>query len=222
MTSPYGVTSSGELQAELPSQCPQGCAGSACEVRAHHRRKRQCGPGFALTVAQCRHHGGGFTVYPLGWVPFGRQPISVVSPEGYAAVGGDEEVTLWSAARDVARGRWWPRSGAGPSEGVLRTQLRRLAWAGRLLGLSASTGARERERVGEVLAVGQLSLREAAGRYAGRSWRSRGQAVCDVLSMRSARGRTLDGLLRAGHRAGLWGRPSRWDPGGGGRLRPLI
>jgi hypothetical protein len=68
----------------MPEQCIEGASGQGaqCVVRVHHRRERKTGPEHALVVAECLTHGAAFTLYPPGFVPYGRAAIVPVDGEG--------------------------------------------------------------------------------------------------------------------------------------------
>jgi signal transduction histidine kinase len=98
--------------------------------------------------------------------------------------------------------------------------VRRLELCAALLAISASADA-VRAAVAGALWLPQLRLRETAQQYALKhSLHERAQAVSSLLAEISQH-RLRTGILVAGHIAGLWGRPSRWDPGGS-MLRPLV
>lgn len=190
-----------------------------CRVSARGHRERGWGPGFRFSVASCATHALAFTVYPPGWVPYGRAAVSVRSPEGFPVQGSGTAGTFVSAAEDAAHGIHWARSAAEPGQPVQRTQGRWLEWTARLLGLSGSVVERTRERLSTILAVPLLLIKEAAEAYAQGGWAERGEAVMGVWKARGLRGQTLDALLHAGQLTGLWGRGSRWDPGVRARVR---
>lgn len=205
----------------LPERCPLGADGSACRVGIHHHRARKTGPRIPLAVARCRQHRVTFTVYPPGHVPYGRAAVvprdsagrEVRTAEGSRAWSG----TVFEAARDAAAAVRWPVHRGAPAD--RRTQGRWLDRAGTLLGLDLGLGERTRERIASALDVPLLRLRDrpATSWRSGGSWTDRGRAVGAVLEQV----REPTQLLLAGHVAGLWGRPSRWDPGGR-TLRPLV
>jgi hypothetical protein len=177
---------------------------------------RKTGPQIPLTVVRCHRHGVSFTVYPPAYVPYGRVAVTPVDLEGrrvepepgasVAVVG-----TLWEAAADAAEGRRWPETGG--TVGTRRTQGRRLGLGALLFGLLSD--ARVRERVAATLRrLPALTLHEAARSHPGLvRWRDRAKLVLHLLGRCLASG-LPDVLLGAGHVGGLWGRPSRWDPGG--------
>ena len=160
-------------------------------------------------------------MYPPAYVPYGRAAVTpldlegrrvLAEPDAPVAVAG----TTWEAVADAAAGQRWPETGA---RGSRRTQGRRLGLGALLFGLLSP--ARVRERVAAVLRMPALMLHEAARSQPGLTrWRDRAKLVLQLLGQCLSEG-LPDALLAAGHVAGLWGRPSRWDPGGK-RLRSLV
>ena len=68
-----------------------------------------------------------------------------------------------------------------------------------------------------------LTLVEAGAQWSmAGGYRSRGAAIERVLESLPSSEHLGDRMLAAGAVGGLWGRPSRWDPGGGWRslVRP--
>jgi len=135
----------------------------------------------------------------------------------------DWVLTVFGAAQDAAEGHAWPRE--SPSR--WRTQGRWLQLGARLLGIdpvadNAEDEPHYREQIAETLGVPALRLRDGAQRYRlSRGYRERGRAVLKVLQQLPTPRSLAERLLAAGAIAGLWGRPSRWDPGGR-TLRPLL
>jgi len=179
-------------------------------------------------VATCKKHadGGAFTLYPPAWAPYRRQALAPATPAGHAVrevpVGAVSCDTIFEASHDAARGDTWPPMGADTTAGVRRTQRRHISYAAALLGLAPDCSCAARGLVAEALRVPELRLREAADGYGRASTvRERAQIVLQVYALLPV-GQAVDALLRAGWRAGLWGRPKRWDPGGAearGQLR---
>jgi len=173
-----------------------------------------------LTVAHCHRHGLYFTIYPPAHVPYGRvavAPLDLAGRRVEAAQPGSLATTdtLWQATVDAAAGETWPE--AGGLAGCRRTQGRHLERGVTLFGLPAT--ARMREQLASALRLPALVLHEAASALShAAGWRGKATLIVPLLE------RCLDAaerLLIAGHVAGLWGRPSRWDPGGA-RLRRLF
>ena len=106
----------------LPARGPCGELDKRpCRLWFDHRRERKTGPEFPLTVLRCGAHDRcAFTLYPPGHVPYGRQRIAPVAPDGGAVRSeGDDALevfcsTAFCAALDAAAGRPWPRDGQGP------------------------------------------------------------------------------------------------------------
>jgi hypothetical protein len=92
INTPYRVCGEGRLEPELPKQCIAGATGTGepgCVVAVDHRRARKTGPEHPLVVAKCRKHGGAFTLYPPGFVPYGRSAIVPVDAQGQPIRRGD-------------------------------------------------------------------------------------------------------------------------------------
>jgi hypothetical protein len=221
---PYVVVGP-RIEARVPGSCPWRGRGEACAVGIHCLRARKAGPPFPLVVARCDTHGRSFTLYPIGWAPFGRVAIACVGPAGEMMIGDAEKASdaLMRAAFDGASGDLWP-IGLRETDVVpcRRTQGRRVAMLAKILGLSPALETRQRERIAGALGIPLLQLRDASAHYAdGRSWAIRSKAVVEVYRALGPQRSLVERLLRSGCEAGLWGRPSRWDPGGAA-LRQLF
>jgi hypothetical protein len=102
-----------------------------------------------------------------------------------------------------------------------RTVQRRLGVCAALLGLSSALAETVRDQIADALWLPRLAARVSARVYgATRRLRDRSALLLELLA-RVPLARRRAGLLVAGQLAGLWGRPSRWDPGGQ-TLRPLV
>lgn len=220
------------MVAAMPSSCSRHEAGDApCCLWVDHRRARKTGPCFPLTVARCGPHSRAFTLYPPGHVPYGRIAVAPMSPDGALVqdapsgerTPGEAPVaqpsfadTVFGAAIDAAAGWAWPRKPpADPAH--WRTQRRRLVQGARLVGIAPTTADDEvhpREQMARYLGVPTLLLIEQARRWdEARGYRARGAAIVAVLAEMEASRRLSDRLMGAGALEGLWGQPSRWDPG---------
>jgi len=59
-------------------------------------RQRATGALEWLQKGHCEKHGG-FTIYPSGQVPYGRESVAPVEPGGQAVIaGGESESLVWS------------------------------------------------------------------------------------------------------------------------------
>jgi hypothetical protein len=121
--------------------------------------------------------------------------------------------TWFQAALDGARGVYWnPYSPDGTNFKWWSTQSRRLGKATQWLGVAPDIPEAERELISEALDVDLLFLRTASqGIVTAPGYRSRAKAVCNVLTALVGGPCILERMLLAGHVAGLWGRPLRWD-----------
>jgi len=166
-------------------------------------------------VVRCQVHHQSFTIYPPGFVPYGRQCLprrraEIESAPALLAVEdrADPEVTRWPD--------WADADGVEP--GWASTQWRQIGWWGRCLGLSGSEA--QGQRVAAVLGVPQHEHATERVRYQEGGDRRRSQTVLAVLASVRRAGRVLDRLLRAGHLVGMLGRAFGVD--GLRRLRPLV
>jgi hypothetical protein len=83
----------------------------------------------------------------------------------------------------------------------------------RLLGVVPAIAAVLRESVADVLSVPLLMLAELALRLVATCrYRDKARAAVDVLAALPCGTSLVDRLVEAGHLAGLWPAPVRWDP----------
>lgn len=224
----------GEFLPDVPSRCLAATEadGLDCRIGVHHRRSRKTGPCHPLAVARCTTHGEVFTLYPPGYVPYGRVAVVPVDSEGAVlheivdiaagdtAYATDKEIprqiawnaTIFRAARDGKDGFSWPRDGSTDAFGSWRTQGRWIAITAALLGLTS--GDTDHWPLTGPLGLPALRLREASVDYASaKGYVARGRAVTLLLDALTGTGRRLlDLLLLAGCAAGRWGEALRWDP----------
>jgi hypothetical protein len=215
--SAYRQNDTGEWWVDLPDSAP--CANNAktlCRIGLHLMRERPTGPGHPLAVIRCRSHGSFFTIYPPGFVPYGRKRLPTDASEV------DKGASALDAVHDAADSETarWPdwSDPAGNKPGWASTQWRQIARWGRLLGL---TGQPQRtQQIATALGV-PLHDHTAAGRqYRRGNYRQRGRAIEVVVGAVVGAGAVLQRLLRAGFIAGLWGRA--FAAAGARRLRALV
>ncbi len=186
-------------------------------------------------VRWCSTHGHGFTVYPPGHVPYGRRLVAPVVGDGSllrraadetpASTRGELawEQTEFVAALDAARGVGWPRGmwpwdeGPRPDPalpGLWATQQRWMRRSAAVLGIAAGLTPMTRELLAWLLGVPYLWLVAASQSFAqARGYQARGAVIVHVLQQLPQRPCLAVDLVAAGYVAGLWGRPSWWDPG---------
>lgn len=209
---------------EMPSWCVRGSRGK-CRLRIDHFRERKTGPCYPLAVVVCSGHELAFTLYPPGHVPYGRVAVAPVGSGGeMIAEPGSEGstsarwawgMTVFAAAMDAAHAVAWPRGSPWQDRRRWRTQGRHLEVAARLVAVGAGIGARKREQVARLLGVALLVISSAAESYRNAvGYRARAVAVLDVVAELYRADSVGDRLQAAGSAVGLWGAPSRWDPGG--------
>ena len=227
---PYQADDSGVFRPLVPALCRRAVNDAKpCELHVHHWRERKTGPEVPLLVMRCRTHGVAFTLYPPGHVPYGRCAVAPVNLQGEPLhVAGEQgreatlswEQTIFGAAMDAASRQPWPRSNGGSQQqGCWRTQGRRIALLGLVVGLD---GADDSPMVGP-LGVSALGQREARAAYArAKGYAARGRAVSTIaMELQSASCDVLDLILAAGFACGQWGCPLRWDARAA-RLQPVL
>jgi len=80
---PYAKDEACEMKPEGEiSRCPSARCDESCEIKRNGFRSRKTGPGYPLQIMKCKSHGSFFTVYPPGFVPYGRQRIAPVAAGG--------------------------------------------------------------------------------------------------------------------------------------------
>lgn len=107
---PYAADDSGCLRpVGRVEQCPLATADEECAAILNGFRERKTGPHFPIQVMLCQVHGRSFTVYPMGFVPYGRvreAPVDVAGGvlEASEAAGGGVSDERWSGTRFRCRG----------------------------------------------------------------------------------------------------------------------
>lgn len=187
----YAPDSNGVLRAPRPKHCPLAVEGETGECRPTlaDRRTRKCGPGYALDVLSCGNHSCCFTIYPTGWVPFGRSPLS----------------DLANAAIDLAERCPWPDQ-ANTKKPTRKTQVRHVLALTFLLGIEPSQSLSERHTLSISLEVPLLTLEGAAKQIrAGPTPKRRAEACTEL--MRGPQAPKWESIFEAGSQIGFWGKP---------------
>ena len=154
----------------MPDRCLVGLSGSEgeCQMGGAGWRDRVTGPQYPLRKVRCRTHGRSFTLYPVGHVPYGREPVICQAERPASA---DPRASLVGAAIADCRGEHWSDDLIEDERGpVRRTQRRRIAFVGRAVGLDrqdvdsrvlgelglevVQTRGRQSERVAALSALG--------------------------------------------------------------------
>jgi hypothetical protein len=219
VTTAYVADAQGFFVPVLPERCPVAAPGERCRLHVDHWRLRKTGPGFPLAVVCCSVHPmRRFTLYPPGYVPWGRVAVVPCSPAGPVLRDGESgrlfwDATLFGAVRELAEAKGsshWERGAR------CRTRKRRSRRAARLLGVDRGLDDCARELIALLIGVAALNLHCAAAR--GVTWRKRAAATLEVLGQIMPTASLLDSILEAGAVAGEWGTPWRWEAGRGWML----
>jgi hypothetical protein len=219
--SAYRADVEGVLRPDMPDV--GWCAtenSECCRLSVDHRRPRTTGPRYPLTVLRCATHKRAFTVYPPGYAPYARTPMTVLAPDGGHLQGrsksGAERFrgTLFDAALDAANGIAWSReSSDSPQHRWWGTQLRHLALAMRLLGIAVNA-KKTQEQIAQTLAIDLLTLHEQEAKLRIRDgYRQQGEAVRRVLAgIITALQFLPERLFECGYIVAHWGPCHRWLP----------
>lgn len=210
----------GSLRPPKPLRCP-GPTRDGCLIHFSRWRRRVHGPGFFLASMRCLTHSLCFTIYPPGWVPYGRSPLILLDHRG-RMVETEQDENRWNdteftAVIDAASGEIWPDPVTlGPTiseekDGELvrsrRTQRRHVAGCMRLFSLDATATLRDRERVTLTINLDVTALENAWMRIRdGPSLMVRGKEGAWLLEQLPALVGTFSGLLLLGEAQGFWGR----------------
>lgn len=108
---------------------PCGADDHKCNIHKHSTRVRKTGIAHALVVLRCETHGSCWTLYPPGFAPFLRRPLSASA--GWAAT------MFWAVLMGASQAPAWPRRrrSSDKPRSCWRTQTRHIQWAALLLGL---------------------------------------------------------------------------------------
>jgi hypothetical protein len=229
VVSPYHPDTDGDFIPDIPSHGPcRERDGRECKLCIDHFRERKQGPGPNLCVMRCGTHKKGFTIYPPGWVPYGRKALAPVALDGGAISNGDGARrfagTCFDAALDAADRRAWPRqSDSGSVDPRFSTQTRHLRRSSLLLGIHPSFDQRVREQTAQILDVpGQLLCDAAALIERQPGYHGSGRACRDILESIPASNSIFESLAEAGAVVRLWPSPRLWDRRRGGLRRTVF
>ncbi len=219
LSAPYEIDKKGRLRPKKPSRCPLAEFGDdACNIQFEKWRRRIHGPGFDFAVFLCLSHCRSFTIYPPGWVPYGRKALVLLDHRGEVLqrVPGEcaWQGTLFDAVLDGGKGFFWPEEvSLGPTKefaqfGSRKTQRRHIAGAMRLFSLAFTDTQRMREKGAGILGMNLVSLERLATRIRdGPGLLARGRGGEEVLKTLHATGKTAKNLIRLGAGHNFWGHP---------------
>ncbi len=187
-----------------------------CHIVNDHFRDRKTGPGSILVV-RCKTHKVGFTVYPIGYTPYGRDKIAPVSPDGRMTTGkqGMDRFggTCFDAARDAAKSIAWRHDYQTPSpERSFITQSLHLKRCCTWFGINPDSDAGQREAVIQLLNVPGQLLHDHVQRIDKHSgYQNRGDAVCSILETLNCGSTLFERLAALGAKVGFWPPLHLWD-----------
>jgi hypothetical protein len=118
----------------MPARCLASLAGEGgeCRLRRAGWRDRETGPRHPLQKVRCCTHGVALTLYPVGHIPYAREPVLWQSSWG----GEDPRASLVSDAVSACRGEHRVEELIEDETGpVRRTQVRRIARVAYVTGL---------------------------------------------------------------------------------------
>lgn len=229
LCAPYFAGGNGRWEpSQTLDRCPLAEAGELCQICKHGFRNRKTGPEIPLRILRCEPHSRYFTVYPPGYVPYGRccvavvdlqgEPVERLTPEPEASCRG----SLFEAPLDVAAGRIWEREPVLDLEAPrYPTQARRFRHCARLLGLDPSLPSVVVEQIREDLGLDGLDHHLARQQFRqAQDWTEQAEVILTVYQQSPFKRRAMD-LLCAGSRVGLWGHPWLWNAEIGQRLSVL-
>ncbi len=220
VVTPYEADGESKMVPRFPETCPLGVKdGRPCRLFLDHWRLRKTGPCFPLSVMRCRTHEATFTLYPPGYIPWGREKWAPVAPDGTALTseGSSQRFrdTYFEAALDAAEDIVWPKEKESHEDfkkASFITQRCHLDRALRLLGLKGDPAWRE--AFAQTLFIPGQSLHEAAQAILrSTDVRALGRAVRGVLTaIPVTLGDLFERLAACGAAVGLWPPLHVWGP----------
>lgn len=165
----------------------------------------------------CHTHQISFTIYPPGYVPYGRKKLAPVGPDGLLETekSGTQrfEGTYFDAALDAADGRFWTaESITGSQTPRYQTQLRHLERATIILGIHPDIDDKHQELFSHILNVaGQLfNDNKISDDHLSQD---KGVAICNILAEIAPTQSLFERIVEAGSLMSLWPMPQVWRPG---------
>lgn len=220
VTGPYHVAEDGSVAAEIPHRCPQARLYGTCRIKKFSTRERVFGVPYPLWIFICFAHSYRFTVYPPGWIPYARNPIVQLTPDGkpieiaHTDTGSEKTspwyFTIFKSIISAAAGKLWPEErqlGVADSplppdyQGVARTQKRGIKFFMKMFGLLRRSHHKLREKVCDLLSVEMSTLQNSREKMNTRSrgpplWKVRGEQGKEILETLTASAKTSDKLLQ--------------------------
>ena len=190
---------------------------TSCHVVKGRQRHRKVGPSHPLGIYKCLIHICWFTIYPPGWLPFGRRILVDLDSQGEAVTGQDHwENTGFGAVVDEAKKKPWPHTSVellrSISENVFhyatrKTQARHVRGGIFLLALNVDATGRRQQNVRLVLGIDLKSYQEACIRIRDGPDLAALAAACTGLlrSFQRPSMRLFLAMVHLGEELGFWG-----------------
>ena len=197
-----------QFRCQKPKSLPCGCDGRECRIVVHEWRHRKTGPEHRLMVVYCKTHGTYFTIYPPGYVPYGRIAVTPVNDEKTwsGTIFGSAMDETWRSAYRYTGGMCW------------QSHRRCVEKCGHLLGLSGEfTVCENAAAILDVPLHVQVSART---RFAAAGLDGQVDAVRSVLTAITVSPRLWRQMMRLGWETGVGGRAWEWSADE--RLVPLF
>jgi len=218
LVSPYYPDQPGTMFPEIPNVCPHNhLDNNSCHIVNDHNRERKTGPCFPIRVLRCKTHKLGFTVYPPGHVPYGRQRIAPIEADSSQIINTPDEHTFggtfFDAAIDANNKNVWTKEFFENSIFPrYSTQINHIKRASLLLGIAPCLDEKLREIISQTLNVpGQLIFENASLIENSSGNQIKGEAVCNILNELSEKTLIFERLATVGHLIGLWPKLLLWD-----------
>lgn len=194
--SPYfPAETDGALTCEIPDVCPLGIQlgeQHTCVVTFNYLRERKTGPCIPLVIVQCLTHNISFTIYPPGYVPYGREPLVDIALDGFpieAELEKNDIVnsfsgTLFDAALMASQGVFYPKEGPYDLPMICYdTQLNHIKKSALLLGIAETSQVSHNGHLAEALNIPRQFQIEQSSHIPGQPWNSikSGQSIRQIL-----------------------------------------
>ena len=220
VVTPYIPDRDGIIQPQVPNVGP--CCGldkRPCKICSDHDRERKTGPRFLLRVVRCRTHNKSFTLYPPGYVPYGRKPVGNLAEDGNPIVGltGAERFsgTIFDAALDADKQLFWPfDDGNFHVKQSVMTQANHLNLSKELLGIQQGLSDEQRFTISHIIMVSLTYLLDAANRTKGKvDFQTQGKVIREILEkIPPFYSSSFERIVAVGTYLGRWAHLHVWDP----------
>lgn len=220
VVTPYIPGQDGIVQPKMPNVGPcRDLDKRPCKICTDHDRERKTGPRFLLRVVRCRTHNKSFTLYPPGYVPYGRKLVGNLGEDGNPIVGlTDAERfsgTIFDAALDADKQLFWPfDDGNFHVKQSAMTQANHLNLSKELLGIKQNLSIDQRFIISHIIRVPITCLLDAANRTKDKvDFQTQGKAIREILEkIPPFYSSAFERFVAVGTYLGRWALLHVWDP----------